>query len=498
MWTESCRAAFRRGRATLRRLVCDRSGNFGVFTALAAVPLILAVGGVVDYSNALRQKENVQSAADAAVLAAAKYSGSNETERLSQANGLFTANLDKDVDVTSTKLINSNGTWIYDANFTMPTAFLGLMQIHSLDMAVEATAKHADIPLDIALVLDSTGSMAQSGKMTQLKAAVKLFLSNFDEASDDASVQVSMVPFDTDVRVDNVNMDMLSASQVQCSKMSSPDTKFCSPDAAGFKVGTSGTYYEGYSYRDRAYLAYIYTTQQGSDGVISVARTTYRCAYPYSWCSNSTAIVYQQSAASTRVSGNFSGCVIDRSQPYDTRADAPDVSNPDTLYVRDVSCTQSQSLQPIVPLTSDLSSLSNQVDKLTPSGNTNITIGLQWGMETLTPTAPMTGGNTDTRTKRIMILLTDGENTADRWYNQSESDKIDARTKLACTNAKSMANPDGSVLELYTIRLIEGDETLLKSCATDDSHYYSVQSASELTSVFQNIAERVKRIRIVS
>ena len=85
-----------------------------------------------------------------------------------------------------------------------------------------------------------------------------------------------------------------------------------------------------------------------------------------------------------------------------------------------------------------------------------------------------------------------------RWYNSSDSDKIDDRTELACTNAKAMKNPDGTDLEMYTIRVIDGNESLLKKCASGDDHYYSVTSASQLTAVFQQIAERVKRIRIVS
>ncbi|WAP67044.1 vWA domain-containing protein [Jiella pelagia] len=151
-----------------------------------------------------------------------------------------------------------------------------------------------------------------------------------------------------------------------------------------------------------------------------------------------------------------------------------------------------------MPLTSDFSALRTAVNALDPSGNTNITVGVQWGMEALSAAYPLQGANADKRTKRIMIVLTDGENTENRWDNSSNSGAIDDRTKLACSNAKAIKNEDGTVLELYTIRVIEGNDSLLKSCATDAGHYYSVTNANELSAVFQDIAERVKRLRIVS
>ena len=216
--------------AALGRFSRDRRGNFGVIAALAAVPLILGMGGAVDYSNALRKRTSVQTAADAAALAAAKYSGNDETERVRQADMLFNANLESDVTIVSKKLKIDGKNYVYDVNFSSPTAFLGLMAVNELDMSVEAVSAHSDIPLDIVLVLDSTGSMQSSGKMTQLKAAVKLFLDNFDPSQGVTNVQVAMIPFDTEVRVNNVNMTMTTAPTVTCSYMSSPDTLLLQPD----------------------------------------------------------------------------------------------------------------------------------------------------------------------------------------------------------------------------------------------------------------------------
>jgi Flp pilus assembly protein TadG len=52
------------------RLCADRSGSIAIFVAIGAVPLVLAVGVAVDYSNAGRVRAQMTSAADAAALAA--------------------------------------------------------------------------------------------------------------------------------------------------------------------------------------------------------------------------------------------------------------------------------------------------------------------------------------------------------------------------------------------------------------------------------------------
>ncbi len=67
---------------------------------------------------------------------------------------------------------------------------------------------------------------------------------------------------------------------------------------------------------------------------------------------------------------------------------------------------------------------------------------------------------------------------------------IDARTAAACTNIKA-AN-----IKIYTVRVINGNASLLKSCATAPNMYYDVQQASQLNAVFAAIAENLANLRI--
>ena len=51
-------------------------------------------------------------------------------------------------------------------------------------------------------------------------------------------------------------------------------------------------------------------------------------------------------------------------------------------------------------------------------------------------------------------------------------------------------------IKVYTVRVIEGDVTLLKNCATKPTMYYDVQQASELNIVFNSIAQGLANLRI--
>jgi hypothetical protein len=144
----------------------------------------------------------------------------------------------------------------------------------------------------------------------------------------------------------------------------------------------------------------------------------------------------------------------------------------------------------LLPLTYDWTALNDKVDELSPTGNTNVTIGLSWAFHALTAADPLANAlpASTPNMDKVIILLTDGDNTQNRWTtNQTD---IDARTQATC-NAVKAAN-----IKIYTIRVIDGNASLLQSCATKPSMYYNVQTASQLTAVFTDIANNLATLRI--
>jgi len=86
------------------------------------------------------------------------------------------------------------------------------------------------------------------------------------------------------------------------------------------------------------------------------------------------------------------------------------------------------------------------------------------------------------------VFLTDGLNTQNRWTTKASD--IDARTKLVCDNIKKAG------IKIYTIRVMEGNQALLQSCASNPGMYYNVTQASQINPVFEEIARSLQQLRI--
>jgi hypothetical protein len=146
-------------------------------------------------------------------------------------------------------------------------------------------------------------------------------------------------------------------------------------------------------------------------------------------------------------------------------------------------------------LSNDWTALNAKVDAMSPNGNTNQAIGMQWGMMTLWGKAPATAPAKDANYQYndVIILMTDGLNTSSR-TTQTQS-TIDTRTALACTNAKT----GGATI--YAIQVdTEGgaQSTMLKNCATDSGKYFYMNDAATMVSVFDQIGTAISKLRIES
>jgi hypothetical protein len=142
----------------------------------------------------------------------------------------------------------------------------------------------------------------------------------------------------------------------------------------------------------------------------------------------------------------------------------------------------------VMTLSEDWTALHAAVDAMTPAGNTNVTIGLSLGWQTLTAAAPYNAPPKAADLEKVIVLLTDGDNTQNRWTTSQSS--IDARTQKVCDNAKA------DNVKLYVVRVINGNATLLKGCATKASMYYDVQQADQLNAAFGSIAQNLANLRL--
>ena len=162
----------------LTRFRRDRRGNVAAIFAITAIPLISAIGCAVDYSLATRMKAKLQTAADAAgiaalsqkspgFLAASVMTGNGTvTAGVTDANNVFDANMSgitgyqnlvRSSTVTKTG-IKLAATVTYTAD--VPVSFLKVIGFQKLTVT-GSTSSAATLPpyLDFYLTLDVSGSM---------------------------------------------------------------------------------------------------------------------------------------------------------------------------------------------------------------------------------------------------------------------------------------------------------------------------------------------------
>lgn len=186
----------------------------------------------------------------------------------------------------------------------------------------------------------------------------------------------------------------------------------------------------------------------------------------------------------------WQGCLTDRDQPHDVTDIAPvDLS---TRY-RAARCGTG-SLARLQPLTADFAPLRATVNAMQPSGWTNITIGLQTGLAVMSPGLPFDEAyRGPDEVLRYMVLLTDGDNTKSRTVDANTNPgAIDARTRLACNAVKQAG------IQLFTVRVIEGNEPLLRACASASSMYFSVRDAGGISDAFRAITRQIARLRLTA
>jgi Flp pilus assembly protein TadG len=222
-----------------RRFCRDEGGNIFVLFGASAIPLLLIMGGAVDLTRYSRYRAELSNAVDAAALALARVGEDYSEEQAKTyvenyvnsyglSDGYFTVE-DFNVDKTD------NGFHV-EAEGTMRTMFLPLGnmtnvggRITSMDMEVVAEVQHASNRLEVALVLDNTGSMncvntvttacamnwqtpASNSRIVALRSAAKSLVDILmkDNMDDPDQVKIALVPFEGMVNVASTGFSVTS------------------------------------------------------------------------------------------------------------------------------------------------------------------------------------------------------------------------------------------------------------------------------------------------
>lgn len=530
-----------------RRLSRARDGGVALVFGLALPPLMMMTVAGVDLHRAATVRSSLQDALDAAALAAARsqYTDAAGVQRIGMAS--LRANMQNfsgvtlDTSATSFTLSREGVvTAVAKANVDAIIADIilppyGQVLDDELPVTARSEVMRSNNRVEVALVLDNTGSMAGT-KLTNTKAAAidlidRLAAADARSVEPDA-VRISLVPFHMTVRVPTNNGQRPTWMT----------------DSGSHTGGT------------------------GSTGLFdtSVGRFT----------------LFQ------RLNTQWGGCVEARPQPYDIRDTSPTTTNLATMFVpyfapdipddaynnstwrswrntepndylndgtgfassittsnrnqvwRDrqartakYSTTPRATLttsfgpnrgcdvQPLIRLTNDYAALRTAVNNMGASGNTQVPLGAMWGWHTLSPNGPFGDGRPygQERLLKIMILMTDGENVLsdtaspnDSTYNAQGyiwqgrlgiSSGSDSQRRTAmdnrldhptagqedlCGNMKAQ----GIIIYTVAVQVDSQAQALMQRCATSSDHYFNVTSASAIGAAFDRIAGSIENLRI--
>jgi len=435
-----------------------KGGNVAITFAIATLPVIGGVGAAVDYSHANSVKVALQAALDSTALMLSKEAA-NDTSAALQTNAvkyfkaMFTRPEGTNLTLTATYTTSGGSAVVVNGQVDVPTVFMGVMGFSKITVNGSSTAKWGSQRLRVALALDNTGSMADDGKMTALKAATKTLLAQLKAAAGtNGDVYVSIIPFSKDVNVGSSNYtgNWIDWDDWESANGSWQYVQTCS----------------GSSRRGRS-----------------------RCSGSNQW------VVANHNT--------WNGCITDRDQSFDQTITAAIPSDADlpngqasTLYPAE---QYGQCPVAMMGLNYDWTTMNSLVDSMTPNGNTNQPIGLVWAWQSLVGGGPLTAPAKDSNYtyQDIIILMSDGLNTADRWYSQQTP--VDNRMVNTGNGTGTCANIKAAGVTIYTIHVNTGGDpmsTLLQSCASDSNKFWMITNAADLSGVFTQIGTNLTQLRV--
>jgi Flp pilus assembly protein TadG len=520
--TRSIKQTLSRMSALIRRAGGDRRGTVALTFALAVIPICGLVGAGIDYGHATSVRVQLQAAVDSTALMLSKQATTDTADQLQTAaqkyfDAIFSRPDAQNVSVSAAYSTNGGTQVVVNGSANVPTSFMQLFGYRSLEVTGSATAKWGMSRLRVALVLDNTGSMADSNKMTELQTATNNLLSQLQNAATtDGDVYVSIVPFVKDVNVgsSNYNASWIYWGDAPPQDADSQDPSQTDNDSwdalnGSCSTGHSSTRSSCTSSGSCSISGHSSQSSCQSAGSCSSSRYTSQStctSHHDTWTTGTwTPGTWTHNAHST-----WNGCVMDRGYPapppnnpngnlngnsgpdtannYDTNDTPPDASTMSSLYAAE---QYSACPQAVMGLSYDWTDMTTLVNDMSPNGNTNQAIGLQLGWMSIVGGGPFTAPAQDANYtyQHVIILLTDGLNTQDRWY--SNESQIDARQSLTCTNIKA------SGVIIYTVQVsTDGtpESTLLENCASDSSKFFFLTSASQIVTTFSAIGTNLSQL----
>lgn len=459
----------------MRKFLSHKNGNVAMIFALCLLPLVVLMGGAIDMSRQRGGETRAQDALDAALLAVARTGLDRpEAQLKKEALDWFKVHMgDTTFNIDNFNLVKEGDGLRATVSGGVETAFLGIIGINDLKVNRAAEVNMGLTKIELAMVLDTTGSMRQtpSGqsktKLESLEDAAIQLVTTLDNLSkDDSMIEIGVVPFATYVNVgadnDDANwIDTGARSPVHGDNLVDGVNRFDLYDHMGFewkgcvaarpaphdvedtkpRLAKPETLFVPVFHPDEPDKTGRYESYPnnyvddvmslGLGGLVDIGNPV---KYGLPW-DVITLIDGMTPAAASKVlislgllnaDGSCTDGLIDINlgggqecnnggDPLNPNTWSPVTIHPDYDYYSDVD-TQigpgfSCEMSPIVPLTSKYQTVKNAIRSLNASGSTNISEGVAWGHRVLSPGAPFKEGDRySSSVMKVMVVLSDGNN----------------------------------------------------------------------------------------
>ena len=523
-----------RARLTLVDVVRDDRGAVAVIFIITLSAILLAVAVAIDFARTQTEVVRPQHALDGAALAGSHRLGLPDQDAAGRrdAESHFKVNSIKPGDVgvlTDVVLAADKGEVLATAKGNMLTSVLKAVGIKAIGFASSATVGKGNGSVEVALVLDNSGSMAGQPIADLRVAAQNLTSVLYAGYEGTDKVRVGIVPFAGSVNVGSAHqaaswMDSAGLSPTHYENFAEQRTRFqlftqlgvqwggCvevrpsphdvsdSLPAAGVPASLFVPMFapdepdhanaEGNAYANN----YLSDTGGGCPAPPQTCLRSNRRGRCTSW--SAPALPAAQAQARTC---KYDGAV------------GVSASGPNAL------CDSA----PILPLTESKSAVHDAIGQMRAKGSTNMLEGLMWGWRVLSPEQPFTHGRpySDRENTKYLILMSDGENNHQAMSNHNKSiyhafgyaangrlgtgsnsaaliSQMNSKTRAACENAKAAG------ITIYTIAFrLEQDantRSLLASCASSAAEAYLASTGAGLVQAFEAIAREIAKLRIAS
>lgn len=603
-----------RAAGRLRGFRSDRRGALAVWVALGLIPMCLLVFGVFDLSRMSVERRRLQDSLDAATLIAARSTATDTATLTTLGNAALTSELGK--TATSASFVGStNGKQVTGtASVTIAPIILGLIGKKELTVGAQSVVVRAANNLEIALVLDITGSMSGT-RISDLKtAATDLVDIVVQDVQDPYYSKVAIVPYSMGVNVGTYadavrgaipssalasaawntattktvssftagtsstvttsaahglavndyamvlgsNQSSMNGKVLKVTSVGST-TKFTGANQSGTSItaGSSGTVYKclnsGCTFVVTTKAAHVFqagdqltlagitgltalnsatptinsvsglalTTNLSGSASTSYATVTAGANGTGSCLSTSRSDISCANLNFTNASGSaktlaLSTCATERTGTYAYTDDAPTTA----LVGRNYPASSNPCPTPkITPLTSDRTTLKNQISALDDGGSTAGQIGLAWGWYMVSPNfaylwpngtqKPAAYGTAETM--KIVVMMTDGAfntpyckgviasnagsgsgSASDHINCNATNGDATAQAKELCTKIKAK----NVIIFTVGFDVDSTAKSMLTTCATKTSQAYFPATGGELKTAFKSIAQEISALRI--